>query len=117
MSLYQISKNNTVVSFNQNQKAPNKVGDILAEKMKELVIAGTPFEETKTILSEMHENFQKESMRGIASVDIKTHEDSEFERVQPHKCIYLSYKLNGSFATFTEYMPIRKEIGRSEQGC
>ncbi len=109
MSLYQVSRNNTVVSFYQNQKAPNKVGDILVEKMKELVIAGETFDTVKKELSQMHSRHQEENTRGIASVDINSHDDSEFEPVQPHKCIWLSYKLNGSFATFTEYMPIKQE--------
>lgn len=108
MSLYQVSKNNTVVSFNQNQKAPNKVGETLSAKMKELVVSGETFETVKDVLSQMHSRYQEENTRGIASVDLKTHDNSEFEREQPTKSIYLSYKLNGSFATFTEYMPIRE---------
>ncbi len=107
MSLYQVSKANTVVSFNQNRKAPHKVGEAFVEKMRELVIAGETFDTVKKELSQMHAYHQDKNTRGIASVGISFHDDSEFEPEQPCKCIYLSYKLNGSFAIFTEYMPFR----------
>ncbi len=34
MSLYQVSENNTVLTFTQNQKAPNKPGKRLADSLE-----------------------------------------------------------------------------------
>lgn len=107
-SIYQVSKAQTVITFNQNQKEPNKVGIALTEKMREMVREGYSFRETLSALSKMHNEFKEKNVRGIDSVNLSFHESAISDDVeQTHQSIYLSYK-NGTFATYTEYTPLRK---------
>lgn len=107
-SIYQVSKAQTVVTFNQNQKEPNKVGIALTEKMREMVREGYSFRETLSALSKMHNEFKEKNVRGIDSVNLSSHESAASDVEQTYQSIYLSYKLNGTFATYTEYSPLRK---------
>ena len=106
-SIYQVSKEQTVVSFTQNQKAPNKVGEAMAEAMYQLVINGVTYSKACDTLKAMHDDFKAKKTRGIDSVNLSCHIPGG-QSVQVHKCIFLSYKLNGTFATFTEYLPYNK---------
>lgn len=105
-NLYQVSNEGKVITFCQNQKAPNKVGETLCQKVKDLLIEGRNFQEVSGIINQMHSNYQERKQRGIDSVQlsIKEHLNSP---IQPHKSLYLSYKLNGTFCTFTEYQHLK----------
>lgn len=109
-SIYQVSKAQTVVAFTQNQKEPNKVGIALTERMRELVKEGVPFKEAYKELRKMHKEFKEKNVRGIDSVELSCHDDRFLgsDQEQSHQSIYLSYKLNGTFATYTEYLPLNK---------
>lgn len=107
-SIYQVSQAQTVVSFSKNQKEPNKVGISLTEKMISLVKDGVCFNEAYAELKSMHEEYKEKKVRGIDSVSINCHNDYSIEREQTHQSIYLSYKLNGTFATYTEYSSLKK---------
>lgn len=107
-SIYQVSKAQTVVTFNQNQKEPNKVGIALTEKMRDLVREGVTYRGALSELREMHNDFKEKNVRGIDSVNLSFHESAISDDVeQTHQSIYLSYK-NGTFATYREYTPLRK---------
>jgi len=106
-SIYQVSKEQTVVSFTQNQREPNKVGEAMKEAMYQLVIDGVTYPEAYKALKTMHDDFKAKKTRGIDSVTLSCQIPHD-QSVQVHKCIFLSYKLNGTFATFTEYLPYNK---------
>lgn len=109
-SIYQVSKSNTVVSFTQSQQEPNKVAVTLTEAMRNLVREGNTFEYTYTALKNMHDKYKEQKIRGIDSVKLSSHTSVLSSGEQGYKSIYLSYKLNGTFATFTEYLPLKNEL-------
>ena len=109
-SIYQVSKVQTVLTFRQNQKEPNKVGVALTEKMRDLVRDGVSFPEALAELRKMHTEFKEKNVRGIDSVNLSYHESDNSNTEQGHQSIYLSYKLNGTFATYTEYLPLKIKL-------
>lgn len=109
MSLYQVSENRTVLCFSQNQKAPNKVGQRLTDRLEEFVRAGISFEDALATIEKEYWEHKAAHLRGIDSVDLKVYKSDT--GYQPYRSIYLSYRLNGTFATYTEYEPAAKEKG------
>lgn len=101
MSLYQVSENNTVLTFTQNQKAPNKPGKRLADSLERYTRQGIPYDIVKDMIEGEYQAL--DGKRGIESVKLSFQES--YTQYQEHRSIYLSYRLNGTFATYTEYAP------------
>lgn len=106
-TLHQVSNEGKVIVFCQNQKAPNKIGDTLCQKVKDLLIESRSFKEVKDSITKIHTAYQEQKARGIDSVSLSIMEDWE-DPIQPHRSLYLYYRLNGTFCTFTEYEPLKK---------
>lgn len=62
----------------------------------------------KNTIAGMHKGYQQQKVRGIDSVNLSTREDPD-SPVQPSTSLYLFYKLNGTFCTFTEYEPLKNQ--------
>lgn len=109
MSLYQVSENKTVLEFTQNQKAPNKPGQRLADSLERYTRQGAPFNLVKDKIEAEYQALQSSKVRGIESVKLSFLDTDTY--YQAHHSIFLSYRLNGTFATYTEYEPAaeRKE--------
>ena len=105
MSLYQVSENNTVLTFIQNQKAPNKPGQRLADSLERYTRQGIPYDIVKDMIEGEYQAL--DGKRGIESVNLSFRES--YTQYQEHRSIYLSYRLNGTFATYTEYAPAAEE--------
>lgn len=101
MSLYQVSENKTVLTFTQNQKAPNKPGQRLADSLERYTRQGIPYDIVKDMIEGEYQAL--DGKRGIESVRLSFQESHS--KYQEHRSIYLSYRLNGTFATYTEYAP------------
>lgn len=107
-SIYQVSRLQTVVVFSQNQKAPNKVGQELMDKMEELAKDGQTVTSIYKVIHKTYTAHQEAKTRGIDSVQLSLRVYDE-EAIQDHKIIDLSYKLNGVFCQVTEYSTINKK--------
>lgn len=107
-SIYQVSKLQTVVAFSQNQKAPNKVGQELMNKMEELTKEGQTVTSIYKVVHKMYTTYQEAKTRGIDSVQFSLRVYEE-EAIQDHYIIDLSYKLNGVFCQVVEYSTINKK--------
>lgn len=103
MSLYQVSEKRTVLTFSQNQKAPNKPGQQLVDSLERYTRQGKPFDIVKDKIKEEYQALQESGKRGIESVQLSFRDS--YTQYQEHHSIYLSYRLNGTFATYTEYDP------------
>lgn len=101
MSLYQVSENRTVLTFTQNQKAPNKPGQQLSDSLERYTRQGIPYDIVKDMIEAEYQAL--DGKRGIESVKLSYMES--YTQYQEHRSIYLSYRLNGTFATYTEYAP------------
>ena len=107
MSLYQVSENKTVLTFTQNQKAPNKPGQRLADSLERYTRQGIPYDIVKDMIDGEYQALEDSGKRGIESVSLSFQESHS--KYQEHRSIYLSYRLNGTFATYTEYAPAAEE--------
>lgn len=105
-SIYNVSRECRVLLFSRNQQSPNKVGEQLSEMLSYAVKSGTPYEEIKREIKRVHMDMVVKNVRGIASVNLSFKEYKD-RSTQDANIIYLSYKLNGTFVTFTEYLPIK----------
>lgn len=101
MSLYQVSEKRTVLTFTQNQKAPNKPGQQLADSLERYTRQGIPYDIVKDMIEGEYQAL--DGKRGIESVNLSFCDSHT--QYQVHHSIYLSYRLNGTFATYTEYDP------------
>ena len=101
MSLYQVSENKTVLTFTQNQKAPNKPGQQLADSLERYTRQGITYDIVKDMIEAEYQAL--DGKRGIESVRLSFQKSHTL--YQEHRSIYLSYRLNGTFATYTEYAP------------
>lgn len=108
-NIYNVSQENRVISFSQNQLPPNKVGRMLGDILLEAVKSGTPYSAIKQEIERVHAQMVAENIRGIASVNLSCREYKD-RGCQDANIIYLSYKLNGTFVTFTEYLPIHSTV-------
>lgn len=103
MSLYQVSENKTVLTFTQNQKSPNKPGQRLADSLERYTRQGIPYDIVKDMIEGEYQALEDSGKRGIESVNLSFRESHT--GYQEYHSIYLSYRLNGTFATYTEYAP------------
>lgn len=106
MSYYNVSTENRVLSFSQNQREPNRVGIELGKMLLDAVKSGTPYSIIKPQIEQLYAKMIADNVRGIASVNLSFREYKE-RSYQDSNIIYLSYKLNGTFITFTEYLPLK----------